>query len=349
MVRRLDQSFKDGRNAHAYLITGPPQVGKRTLALNMAQAVNCLSPDDAPCGHCNQCTRIAAAQHPDVVVLPVQKEREDGPPRTGIGIDEVRDVQHLANLKPYEGRCRVFILDGAEHMSEEASNALLKTLEEPPPQVMIILLGCLVDELLPTILSRCRRLELGALPLDQVAAELVRSSSADAGEADRLARLSSGRMGWAIIAAADPSILQKRNEELERIGQIAAAPLEERFAYASELATLCFRNRESATEVLNLWLSWWRDLLLAREGHEGFLCNVDWSETLSSRAGLYTMSQLVGFIRAIFQTLDSLEQNVNPRLALEMLMLEIPGQRTSASSEASAGQEFSGQGATPPR
>ena len=330
LVRQLDQSFKNGRNAHAYLLIGPPQVGKRTLALNMAQAMNCLSPEEAPCGVCSQCTRVAAGQHSDVVLVEVRTDREDGPPRKVIGIADVRDIQHLASLKPYEGLCRVFIFDGGEHMSEEASNALLKTLEEPPPQVMIILLSCREDDLLPTIRSRCRKLELRALPLEEVASELVRSHSADAAEADKMARLSAGRMGWAIAAASDPSILESRRQDLERIAELATATLEERFGYASELATLYSRDRESVGEALDMWLSWWRDLLLARQDREKFLCNVDWSDTLTSKAKLYTVSQLVGFIRAILQTLDSLEHNANPRLALELLMLELPGEKARA-------------------
>lgn len=336
VLRQIDKSLREGRYAHAYLVVGPPQVGKRTLAINMAQAVNCLSTEDAPfgdprgrpCGGCSQCRHIASAQHPDVLVIGVQRGGGDGPPRREIGIDEVREVHHQASLKPYEGRCRVFIFDGAEYMSEEAANALLKTLEEPPPQVLIILLTSQEEALLPTIRSRCRRMELSPLPLAEVAKELVNSHSIGEKEAEKLARLSMGCLGWALSALSDPSILEKRKEELERICQLDLGSLEDRFGYASDLASLFSRNREDARQVLYLWLRWWRDLLLIKEGVEEFVCNVDWVDTLRLRASGFTTAQVLGFIRAMLGALEALEHNANARLALEVLMLSLPGERT---------------------
>ena len=134
-VRHLSRSLDQGRLSHAYLFTGPPRVGKMSLAMDLARALNCLG-HDRPCDDCVQCDRIARALHADVRVVEV----ESGPNRTGgsrtaIGIDQVRDVQREASLKPYEGRYRVFVFDGAEHVTAEAANSLLKTLEEPPDQV----------------------------------------------------------------------------------------------------------------------------------------------------------------------------------------------------------------------
>ena len=325
LLRQLERSLRQGRYAHAYLLAGQAQVGKRTLAINMAQAVNCSSPEDAPCGKCSQCTRIAAAQHPDVVVIGVQRDEAEGPPRKEIGIDTVREVQHQANLKPYEGSHRVYIFDGAEYMSDEAANALLKTLEEPPPQVMIILLTTREEALLPTIRSRCRRLELKPLPLDQVARELVNTHSIGQDEAEVLARLSMGSLGWALSAVSNPSIMEKRGQELERIAHLSGASLEERFNYASNLASVYSRNREDAREVLYLWLRWWRDLLLIKEGAEEFVHNVDYLDTLRLGASEYDTAQLLGCVQVILRTLEALENNANPRLALEVMMLRLPG------------------------
>ena len=330
LLRQVDKSFKGGRHSHAYLLVGPAQVGKGALAINMAQAMNCLSPEDAPCGECIQCRHIVSGQHADVLVIGVQRPGEDGPPRREIGIGDVRDVQRQASLKPYEGRCRVYIFDGAEYLSEEASNALLKTLEEPPPQVMLILLTPHEELLLPTIRSRCRRLELRPLPRAEMVKELVNAHSIGTEEAEKLACLSMGCLGWALSAIKDPAVLEKRREELDRIAKIAVAGLEDRFSYASDLATLFFRNREEAREVLRLWLRWWRDLLIIKEGAEEFVYNVDWIDTLRLRASECTTVQVVGFIRGLLSTLEALEHNANPRLALEMLMLmlSLQGERT---------------------
>ena len=330
VLRQLEKSFGEGRQAHSYLIVGPAQVGKRTLAITMAQAVNCLSQENAPCGQCTQCQRIAAHQHADVLVIGVRTDAEGGSSRTEIGIGDVRELQHQASLKPYEGTCRVFIFDGAERMSEEASNALLKTLEEPPPQVMMILVASDDEFLLPTIRSRCRRLELRPLSVAELARELVGTRSVTEREAERLARLSLGRPGRALDALDDPSAMEERRQEVERIAHLHEATLEERFAYASELASSFSKDRESGRDVLYLWLRWWRDLLLFKEGTEAYIHNVDWEDELRHRSSTYTTGDVVNFIKAILTTLEALDQNANWRLALENLMLSFPGRGVRA-------------------
>ena len=328
LLRRVEQSIRDGRYAHAYLIVGPPQVGKRTLALDMARALNCLSTEDIPCGTCIQCARVAAGQHADVRVISIQSGAESTS-RTEIGIDEVRDLQRQASLKPYEGSHRVFVVDGAQQMSEEAANALLKTLEEPPPQVVIILLSPQEDALLPTVRSRCRRLELRPLAVSEVASVLAGTHSVEAPEAERLARLSMGRLGWALSALEDASMVEEHTEEVAGIAELSAGDLEARFAYASELASLHFSNRSTVREALHGWLRWWRDLLLINEGAGEFVYNVDWRESLDRQASQLSTRQAVEVIRSLLRTLDALEDNANARLALEVLMLNIPEQRTS--------------------
>ena len=324
LLSQLSKSLQDGTYGHAYLVVGPAQAGKGTLALNVAQTLNCLSLDDAPCGECLQCSRIASDQHADVQVIRVQRDAEDAPLRREIGIDDVREVQRKASLMPYEGRHRVFIFDGAEYMSEAASNALLKTLEEPPPQVMIILLTAREDALLPTIRSRCRRLELRPLPLAKVAEELSDAHSIGSEEAEKLARLSMGSLGWGLSAAGDSSIMDRREEELDGIARLWMASLEDRFSYASEVASLYSKNSEQARRLLYRWVHWCRDLLLIQEGAEEFVRNIDRMATLRSMAGGLSTAQVAEFIRAVLNTLEALEQNANARLALEVLMLSIP-------------------------
>ena len=332
LVTQLDRSIRAGRFAHSYLLAGPPQVGKRTLAINMAQALNCLSPENAPCQECVQCTRIALGHHADVQVIGLRRGQDGGPSRREIGIGDVREVERQASLTPAEGRMRVFIFDGAEHMSEEASNALLKTLEEPPNQVMIVLLTSWEDSLLPTILSRCRRLELRPMALAEVVKELVDLQGLEEEQAQIIARLSMGRLGWALAAVAEPSILEKRREELERLGQLPAATLQERFSFASDLASLYYRDRYEAEETLQLWLGWWRDLLLIREGAETFIHNLDMADVLRRQAREWTSEQITGFVKAILATAGALDSNANARLALEVLMLALPKEGTGMPS-----------------
>jgi len=148
----LDRSLKENNVAHAYLFVGPRHIGKKTLALNLAQALNCDA-DKPPCGQCHSCRRILEQKHADVTCIGLDSKTE-------IGIDDIRKLQRLANLPPYEGKRKVFIIDDAEYLSTEAANSLLKILEEPPPKVVWVLLTAEEPRLLPTIVSRCQRLEL---------------------------------------------------------------------------------------------------------------------------------------------------------------------------------------------
>jgi DNA polymerase-3 subunit delta' len=324
ILRQIEPSLKQGRLAHAYLLVGPPHVGKKTLALNLAQGVNCLQGPGVPCSACSQCQRIAQMKHADVRVIGVTQRQEGGPTRTVIGIGDVKEALHQASLKPYEGACTVIIFNGAEAMSEEGANALLKTLEEPPPQVLILLLTSNEEVLLSTIKSRCRRLGLLPVPKGQMVEKLQTEHGAEPETAERLARLSRGCLGWAIDAMGDPQILEQREADLERIQEVCQASLDERFGYAAELATRFLRDRDSTKELLFLWLRWWRDLMLIKEGAEDFIQNQDQLNQLRLQASQLTTAQVVSFIKLLNQTLKALDSNANARLALEVLMLSLP-------------------------
>jgi DNA polymerase-3 subunit delta' len=323
VLRLLERALAQGRLSHAYILAGRAHVGKGTLAMSMAQAVNCQG-DAPPCGDCVPCRRIQAGRHADVVVLAVQEEAG----HKSIGIDVVRKIQHQASLKPYEGACRVFIIDGAEFLTEEAANALLKTLEEPPPQVLIILTTVNADALLATVRSRCQELHLHPVAEATIAEALETRWGADADEARRLARLAQGCVGWAIRALEDPAVLETRARRLERLAALASASLEDRFSYAADLAALVPQQRTALRETLDLWASWWRDALVREAGTPELALDRDAPE--SEASGRMSRGELVATIRAIHRTAELLDMNVNPRLALEGLMLVLPGQPQSS-------------------
>ena len=321
----LDASLKAGRLSHAYLIVGPPHVGKTTLALDVARAVNCIDADGSPpCQQCPQCRRISGGHHADVRLIGLRRLEEGASRRREIPIAEVRSVTNQSHLKPYEGDSRVFIFEDAETMSEEAANALLKTLEEPPPQTLLILLTSQEDRLLPTIKSRCSRIELKPMAEGPLARYLEQERDVEAEQARLLARLSKGCLGWAITALEDPLVMERRATELDRLIGLLGATVEQRFHAASDVASLYYRDREEALETLDIWLSWWRDLLVLREAGPEWVYNRDYSEQLEEWKSAYAPAQIAAFIASIAKTLEALNSNVNARLGLESLMLSLP-------------------------
>ena len=318
-VNILGRALGEGRTAHAYLVTGPEHVGKMTLALDLARAVNCLGAE-RPCDACAQCRRVDQGLHADVRVVGVEPGPSGGRQRVAIGIDQVREVQREASLKPYEGSSRVFIFDRAERLTEEAANSLLKILEEPPDQVVLVLLASDDSEVLPTILSRCHRIALRPVATSEIVSQLEARFGTDGANAVEIARMSTGRIGWAFRAAQDPGLLEERAERLTRFETAMEGGLEPRFAFAAGLSS----SRDRARSELTLWLEWWRDVMAVNQRCPELVTNRSRKAGIESKARDLSPAQIVTAIRAIQQTIEYVERNVNMRLALENLMLRLP-------------------------
>jgi DNA polymerase-3 subunit delta' len=322
-VSILQRSLERGNLAHAYLIVGPPHVGKMTLALDIACALNCESAEP-PCGQCPSCQKVVAGNHADVQIVGLI-QNEDAAEAKLISIDQVRDVQHSASLPPFEGRYKTFIVEDAELLSIEAANCLLKTLEEPADK-MIFLLLTTNEKLLPeTVISRCQRLELTPLPPPRMEEALQKRWGVEPDKAKLLARLSRGCLGWAVTAAAGDQILSARAQKLENLYAIVRADTEARFDHAARLAAQYAQDRSAVQEILDLWQDWWRDLLLVKTGCQEYVNNTDQLNVLHDMAGHFTLEQVRGCLKSIRAAEVQLKQNANPRLVMEVLMLDMPG------------------------
>lgn len=319
----LKRGLEAGSLAHAYLFVGPAHVGKMALAVNLAQALNCEAAQP-PCGQCLSCQKIASGKHADIQTIGLEQGSSiEVRPRAEIGIDEIRQLQHSANLPPFEGRCKVFIIDGAELLSTEAANCLLKTLEEPVGKVVFVLLAT-NEQLLPaTVVSRCQRVELLPMAAAEVEAALKKNWGIEPQKARLLGRLSHGCLGWA-VRAKDNGLLSQRAERLDELIDIIHADYEGRFAGAAQLAAEFAQNREMVQEKLALWLDWWRDLMLVKAGSIDLITNVDQEATLSEMARAYSLAQIRRAIENIRVACAELRLNANPRLVLEVLMLNLP-------------------------
>jgi len=230
-INLLKVQVANNASRHAYLFTGPKGVGRRTMALRLAQALNCgnaPSPGE-PCFECRTCTLIERMQHPDLAI--VQSEREG---RT-LKVGQVRELQHEVSLTPYEAHYRVAILLRFEEASTSAANALLKTLEEPPPQVKIILTAESAERLLPTIVSRCEVLRLRPLAVKDVSLGLSSKMEIPIEQSKLFAHISGGRPGYALRLHNEPELLDKRNKWLDDLQRMISSNRVERFAYAENL------------------------------------------------------------------------------------------------------------------
>ncbi len=319
-VRLLAGSLLHDRAGHAYLITGPEQIGKMTLARTMAQALNCTAEAHLrPCGECRACNLIQLDKHPDVrVILPDLSDRG----AQSIKIDAIRRLQQDLSLSAYEARYKIALLKRFDTANLNAANAFLKTLEEPPRNVILLLTATDGDTLLPTITSRCRTIGLRPLPTDLIEETLMTRHHIQPNEANLLANLADGRLGWAVRAHEEPARLQQRQTQLDTLHQALHATVVARFALAESLA----RKTEALPSLLRTWLSWWRDLTLLTYGRRPgqAISNVDEIELLNEMAGQFPRAAVLASLRQTNAALRQLGQNANARLVLENVMLTYP-------------------------
>ena len=311
-VGLLERSIQSGRLGHAYLFTGPAHVGKTALAVAFAQALVCQRGGGAPCGECATCERITQDRYPDVQIIAAEKAT--------IQIDQVRALQTDAALSPLEGRYKVFIIQEIERATQPAANALLKILEEPPPQVILLLTASRRDRVLPTILSRCQVIGLRPLPLSQIQEALAQRWDVAPDQAMLLARLSCGALGWAVQAHSDAQQWQMRARVLDEFQTFAARDVLQRLAYAESLA----RQKDSLETVLGMWMTWWRDILLIQQGLSDAIVNLDRRTQLAQQADLHSPEAVTGALTDLALTFRRLNANVNARLALDVLTLRLP-------------------------
>ncbi len=323
VVAFLAKSLEKGGLAHAYLFSAPEHSGKTALALKLAQALNCTG-EAPPCGVCEPCRRIAAGIHSDVQIINAATPSDDGKIRVDIAKSQIDGVIHAASLPPFEGKCRVFIIEEAERMSIGAANALLKTLEEPPPKVVFVLTTARENLLPETIRSRCLKLRLTAAPRQEISRYLEESLGFSTERAGLLARLSQGRAGWAIVAAGDETILAERRENLDRFTLALESGYDLRFDLAAKLAQRFGQKRAEVYRLLDQWLSLCRDILLVKLDIKDAVVNTDYEERLEALASRLSTPDVRSLIGSLAATRQHLEQNASARLALEVLMLGLP-------------------------
>ncbi|MDQ3327576.1 MAG: DNA polymerase III subunit [Chloroflexota bacterium] len=319
-----------GRLPHAYVFSGPPQIGKGTLARWLAATLLCqnrrATPPD-PCGICRACRRIVQGTHPDVQTFGLARQAMSNDRVSAsreLGIDTVRELVREIDLLPYEAERKVYIIEDADALTDEAANGLLKTLEEPPAYATIVLIAGEDRRLPETIRSRCAILRLHPVPQADIA-ELLRVRSALAPEVvHRIAQLSAGRPGWALGAATDAGVLVEHDAHVDALIAALAGGATGRLRLAEKLAQRWSAgHRREIYATLYDWLGFWRSVML--------------EAATTTPAGMYPQHQasmdrlgangVDAPAHAAARTLEAishLDANVSTRMAIETLLLDLP-------------------------
>jgi len=325
-LEQLERARRAGRVAHAYLFHGPRGVGKEQVARAFAQSLNCTDAAASPCGQCQDCQLVEQEKHPDVRLLAseaelVRRGRREAEsrraPSSQIRIEQLDELQPLFRHRPYRGGWKVVIVVDAHAMNQFCQNRFLKTLEEPSPDTVIVMVTHRPDALLDTVRSRCQPLSFGTLPVAEIAGWLEEHEGLDAGQAAVLAAMGQGSLGQA-RQLAQGDILQLRNSLAEVVEQVPQAGLGRLLEMAGDLSG----KRDDVSMKLDL-LEWWcRDLLLLSGGVDpARLANRDSAQRLERLAERVPARRVLDWLAQIRRTRAGLERNANPRLMLESLLI----------------------------
>lgn len=333
-VRYLKRAMDRDRIPHACLFVGIPGIGKRTTAMALAQAVNCSAPADGEgCGECPSCRQLASGNFPDLELV--------SPEKNVIKIDRVRELTRRFGYKPVSGRYRISIVSRAEMMTEEAANAFLKTLEEPPERNILVLTVVEPLDLLPTIVSRCQKVPFQPIPADLITQYLRERLGLEKDMALLLTKMSEGSLGRAIHMHAG-GFLENRNTHLQRITDLTGLPPEDILKMASEI-TKQEKGRGSGglekwegglQEVLSVWRTWYRDLMLVKTGgSEDLLFNVDFSHKLKNVAKGYKIKDLIESVLLLDGAQRDILRSRNVDLLMESTLLALKKRAHQAQGE----------------
>ncbi len=310
-VRRLRLQVEKGHIAQSHLFVGPPSVGKAALARVLAAAVLAHGARDPA----RSAMLVNKLKHPDLMWV----KAENG----SIKVEQIREVLHNLTLTPVEGPYRIVVIDDAHLATDSGKNAVLKTLEEPNPTSIIIMIAPSSDVMLPTITSRCQVLNLRPVSRQTIMQSLL-VKGVNAQQADLVARLARGCPGWALRAVADDDLMAAHSQYIADLETLLTANRTRRFEYSEQL------SRADDTEiqtVLEHWLLYWMDVareIKTAQPHDDLLLNVDHAQMIAHIASRVALGEVVRQVRGLMDMLRYLQQNVSMRVAIDVFLLQLP-------------------------
>lgn len=303
-VQIIKNYLRSGSLQGVYLFAGPEGIGKKLTAQTLAKALNCLNKEDDSCDTCSSCLKIEGAQHPDIhLIEPIHSD--------ALKIEYIRDLKKQANLKAYEAKKKIFIINDAHNLTAEAENALLKIMEEPPQHTVIILVTSKPNLLFKTIISRCKMVRFFPLGRQRLQETLKQDYASGDSLAHFLAYFSEGRLGTALRLKESPDLLREKNRIIDEF-VLLRKPGPDNF------------SRDNLREQLNVLASWFRDLYLLKTGMaQAEMINLDRKDELLRTMGRYSLFELDEIFDFISQSFLYLDQNININLLVSNLRTQL--------------------------
>ena len=317
-IKILTKSLKENKISSSYIFVGSEGTGKKLAAIEFTKAVNCLnlSKDSEACEDCQSCSEISKQCSPDLKIIE--------PIKSSIKIEQIREMRKEIGLKPFKNRKKVYIIDKAEKMTIEASNCLLKTIEEPPYYAIIILLCSQLDSILSTIVSRCQIVNFGLISSYKIKEFLLnKNKKLEKEKAEIISKLAQGSIGRASKLLSGKEYFISREKVLDYLSAISPGKYgDDVFAKVEKIVS----EIDRIEEILEMIKLWYRDILIIKNtGDQKYITNCDKLGILEEKSQIYSQETLIDILDYLEQIEEYLIKNVNKRLILERLYIKMVG------------------------
>ena len=313
VVRMLTNSIKKDRIAHAYLFEGGRGTGKKNVSIQLAKSYFCMNKNEAePCNACVECKRIESGNHPDVYIL--------SPDGLSLKKEQIKDLQREFSKKSVESKGKIYIIEHADKMTNQAANSLLKFLEEPGGRTIAILLTEQVQQILPTILSRCQILNFRPLTPELLLQKLVEQGVPI--PLGKIVASLTNNINEALEIISDDWFAQARNIVIQ-LNEVLLKRGHHALLFLHEHWLPHFKEKEQLSIGLDLLLLWFKDLIYIQIGEENSLIYIDQKELLEAQSMRFSQKKIADYLTVILEAKKRLNANVNPSLLMEQLILKL--------------------------